>query len=139
MASWSAGYTHISLTDERTASGSVLQAQTCSPSCKRRLQRLGTCGMSDGNFSLEQFDTEASEKIRHVMHNGEPYYSLIDVVGLLTESLAPRQYWGMLKKRLHDEGADEPLTHCLQLKIRALDGKQHETDAADVETMLCIV
>jgi len=77
--------------------------------------------------------------IRRQWHEGQWYFSVVDVIAALTDSDAPRQYWGMLKKRLQDEGASEPLTKCLQLKMRALDGKMRPTDAADAETMLRIV
>lgn len=77
--------------------------------------------------------------IRRQWHDGRWFLSVVDVVGVLTDSAAPRTYWGMLKKRLRDEGADEPITKCERLKMRAVDGKMRETDAADVETMLRIV
>jgi hypothetical protein len=60
-------------------------------------------------------------------------------VGLLTGSPEPRTYWALLKKRLTDEGADETLTYCKQLRMEAADGKQRLTDCADAETMLRIV
>lgn len=64
---------------------------------------------------------------------------MVDVVEVLTDSDAPRQYWGNLKRRIQDEGFTELLSKCLQLKLRSLDGKKYATDAADTETMLRIV
>jgi DNA-damage-inducible protein D len=64
---------------------------------------------------------------------------VVDVVAVLTDSPNPRNYWNMLKRRLADEGATETYTACVQLKMRAADGKMRVTDAADVETMLRIV
>jgi DNA-damage-inducible protein D len=79
------------------------------------------------------------DRIRKVWHEGEWWFSVVDVVEILTDSPSPRQYWGMLKKRLADEGADQPLTNCLQLKMRAADGKMRTTDAATTETLLRII
>jgi DNA-damage-inducible protein D len=84
-------------------------------------------------------DGSMGRLIRQQWHEGHWYFSVVDVIAILTDSDAPRQYWGMLKKRLHDEGASELLTKCLPLKMRALDGKMRATDAADAETMLRIV
>lgn len=59
---------------------------------------------------------------------------------MLTESTDPGAYWRQLKKRiLTDEGTPEIVTNCHKLKMRALDGKLHATDAANVETLLRIV
>lgn len=84
-------------------------------------------------------DGSTGRLIRSQWHDGKWYFSVVDVVAVLTDSDTPRQYWGMLKKRLQDEGAREPLTNCLPLKMRALDGKMRQTDAATAETMLRIV
>lgn len=94
---------------------------------------------SDERAILPFDDGSAGHLIRRQWHEGTWYFSVVDVVVVLTDSDAPRQYWGMLKKRLQDEGASELLTNCVQLKMRALDGKMRATDAADVETMLRIV
>jgi DNA-damage-inducible protein D len=90
-------------------------------------------------LTLEAFYADAKERIRYVIHEGKPWYSVVDVVGLLTDSPAPRQYWGVLKKRLQDEGAGQTLTDCLQLKMLAPDGRQRLTDAANQETLLRII
>jgi len=69
-------------------------------------------------------------------------FSIVDVVGLLTEQPTFRNastYWAVLKKRLADEGASEPLTNCKQLKLIATDGKSRLTDVADIEQLLRIV
>ncbi len=74
------------------------------------------------------------KKIRRVWHNDEWFYSIVDVVEVLTESPSPRQYWGVLKGR-------EPqlLTTCLQLKLIAEDGKLRETDCANTKNMFRII
>lgn len=66
------------------------------------------------------------KNIRRIIHNKEWYFSVVDVVGALTDSPAPRQYWGVLKSR-----ETQLLTVCLQLKLEASDGKKYETDCAD--------
>lgn len=70
------------------------------------------------------------------------YFSIVDVIRILTDQPTPRQastYWAVLKKRLKEEGADELLTNCKQLKLTAADGKNRNTDVADLQQMLRIV
>lgn len=66
------------------------------------------------------------------------FFSIVDVVGVLTESANPQTYWRVLKKRLLDEG-NETVTNCNALKLTAVDGKQRLTDVADTEQLLRIV
>lgn len=73
---------------------------------------------------------------------GKHYFSVVDVVGVLTEQETPRgasTYWAVLKKRLISEGANEMLTNCKQLKMTAADGKQRLTDVADAEQLLRLI
>jgi DNA-damage-inducible protein D len=66
------------------------------------------------------------------------YFSVIDVIEILSESPRPRKYWNALKTKLQSEGSE--LSHNLgQLKMRAEDGKMRETDVADTETLLRII
>ena len=68
----------------------------------------------------------------------EWYFSIVDVVGVLTDSLdynTGRKYWNKLKQRLKEEGS-ELVTNCHQLKMRAADGKNRLTDVADTEQLL---
>ena len=70
------------------------------------------------------------------------YFSVVDVVQVLTEQPTTRGasvYWGVLKKRLKQEGADELFTNCKQLKMPAADGKRYMTDVADTEQVLRII
>lgn len=76
---------------------------------------------------------------RCVWHEGCWFFSVIDVIAVLTDSPNPGTYWRVLKSRLRDEGADQTVTICNSLKMRALDGRIRATDAADAETMLRIV
>jgi len=72
----------------------------------------------------------------------EWYFSVVDVVSVLTNQPDARHastYWAVLKKRLAEEGADELLTKCKQLKLRATDGKRRTTDVANTEQILRII
>jgi len=66
------------------------------------------------------------------------YFSVVDIVWVLSESKDPRKYWNKLKQRLKEEW-NESVTNCHQLKMLASDGKKYLTDAADVETILRII
>ena len=66
------------------------------------------------------------------------WFSIIDVVAILTESENPRHYWTVLKKRLKDEG-NETVTNCDRLKMLSPDGKMRLTDVADTEQLLRLV
>lgn len=68
----------------------------------------------------------------------EWYFSIIDVIAVLTESDNPRKYWSVLKTRLKKEGR-ETATICSRLKMRASDGKLRDTDVADVEGIFRII
>ncbi len=66
-------------------------------------------------------------------------FSVVDIVGILSESNNPQVYWRVLKKRLIDEGSNETVTKCNGLKMIAPDGKMRLTDVADVETIFRLV
>lgn len=66
------------------------------------------------------------------------YFSVIDIIQVLTESSIPRRYWSDLKNKLKNEGS-EAYEKIVQLKIVAEDGKNRETDMADTETMLRVI
>ncbi len=69
----------------------------------------------------------------------EWYFSIVDVVGVLTESPNPNNYWKVLKKRLLAEG-NESVTNCNQLKLKSSkDGKRYKTDVANAEQLLRII
>jgi hypothetical protein len=78
------------------------------------------------------------KKIRRIWHNDEWYFSVIDVVEVLTDSNNPRNYWSMLKKRELDAGI-ELSTNCVQLKLEAPDGKLRETDCANTKSLFRII
>ncbi|MBI2647279.1 Bro-N domain-containing protein, partial [Candidatus Woesearchaeota archaeon] len=79
------------------------------------------------------------KQIRRTWHNNEWYFSVVDVVGVLTESEDSRNYWKVLKHRLIREGANEAVTNCNQLKLPAEDGRLRETDCANTQTMFRLV
>ena len=66
------------------------------------------------------------------------YFSIVDVVAVLTESVNPANYWKVLKNRLKKEG-NETVTNCNQLKLRATDGKMRMTDVATAEQMFRVI
>ena len=80
------------------------------------------------------------KKVRALWDEDEEkwYFSIIDVIEILTESKNPSTYWRVLKKRLSAEG-NETVTNCNSLKMRAADGKMRKTDVADTEQFLRLV
>lgn len=87
----------------------------------------------------EEFDF-FNENIRYVWHKQEEewYFSIVDVVRVLTESSDGRKYWNKLKQRLKEEG-NETVTNCHQLKLKAADGKMRKTDVATMEQLFRII
>ena len=79
-------------------------------------------------------------KIRTVWDDKEEkwYFSIVDVVAVLTDSENPQTYWRVLKNRLKNEG-NETVTNCNALKLRAADGKMRLTDVADTEQLFRII
>lgn len=66
------------------------------------------------------------------------YFSIVDVVAVLTDSPNPRKYWSVLKTRLKKEGS-ELATNCSQLKMQSADGKFYNTDVADTEQLFRLI
>lgn len=74
--------------------------------------------------------------------NEEWLFSVVDVVGILTDQPTQRgasNYWAKLKERLNEEGANQLLTNCQQLKMKAADGKRYNTDVVNTEQLLRII
>ena len=80
------------------------------------------------------------KKVRTVWDSDkeEWYFSIVDVIAVLTDSPNPRKYWSVLKTRLKKEGS-ELTTNCSQLKLKADDGKRYKTDVANTEQLLRII
>ncbi|MCX6351100.1 MAG: Bro-N domain-containing protein [Bacteroidetes bacterium] len=66
------------------------------------------------------------------------YFSIVDIVGVLSESVDPQAYWRKLKQRLKEEG-NETVTNCHALKMLAMDGKMRLTDVADTEQLFRLI
>ena len=81
-----------------------------------------------------------NETIRTVWDKEQEKYfiSVVDIVGVISESDNPQTYWRVLKKRLKDEG-NETVTNCNALKLKAKDGKYRMTDVVDIEGMFRII
>lgn len=79
------------------------------------------------------------QKIRRIWREDEWYFSVIDIVGVLTDSANPRDYWYKMKIRVKTEDGFEPSTVCRQFKMEAPDGKQRKTDCANTEGILRII
>ena len=89
----------------------------------------GEVKLFEGNTIRSVWDNEKEEW----------YFSVVDVVGALTASPNPRDYWYRVKKRMSEEEKSELSTFCRQLKLKAPDGKMRETDAADMQGIFRII
>jgi prophage antirepressor-like protein len=80
------------------------------------------------------------KQIRSVWNKDEEswYFSVVDVIGVLTESPDPRNYWKVLKHRMKKEG-NESVTNCNQLKLQSTDGEFYKTDVASTEQLLRLI
>ena len=87
------------------------------------------------NNNLMPFE---GKEIRKIWYNDEWYFSVIDVVQILTNSSQPNRYWADIKKRSSKE-SNQPFAFCEQLKLSASDGRKRLTDCANTEGVLRIV
>ena len=76
--------------------------------------------------------------IRRKLVNNEWFFSVVDIVGVLTESTIPRRYWADLKAKLKEEGF-ESYDKIVQLKLKSSDEKEYETDCANTEGIFRII
>ncbi|MDP3832143.1 MAG: BRO family protein, partial [Ignavibacteriaceae bacterium] len=88
-------------------------------------------------ISIKLFE---KKQIRSLWNEEEEkwYFSIVDVVGVLSESINPQAYWRKLKQRLKEEG-NETVTNCHGLKMLAADGKMRMTDVADTEQLFRLI
>ena len=78
--------------------------------------------------------------IRRAWHGEEWWFSMIDVVSVLSESNNPNRYWSDLKRKLVQEaGSEQPYEKIVRLKLTALDGKQRDTDCANTEILFRVI
>lgn len=104
----------------------------------RRLQRVMSNGeIMEKDNSVKLFE-EKQIRTSWDEENEKWYFSIVDVVGILTDSKNPRKYWSVLKTRLKNEGS-ELATNCSQLKMLSSDGKYYKTDVADTEQLLRLI
>ena len=84
-----------------------------------------------------------NKRIRHIYDEEKEvyYFSVIDIVAILIEKdyQSARKYWNKLAQRLRDEGSEQTVTNCHQLKLQAYDGKMRKTDVADIKTIFRII
>ena len=78
------------------------------------------------------------KKIRKIIYNNEWWFSVVDIVGALTDSADAGAYWRKLKQRLKEEGS-EVVTFCHGLKLESSDGKKYETDCANTEGIFRVI
>jgi len=80
------------------------------------------------------------KEIRRTLHNNAWWFSVIDVVGVLSESSNPRRYWSDLKRKLRQEaGSAQPYENIVRLKMPSTDGKLRQTACADTATLFRII
>ena len=89
------------------------------------------------NFAIQLFEDRKVRVVRDAEQE-KYFFSIVDIIQVLTESENPQTYWRVLKKRLRDEG-NESVTNCNALKIPAADGKKRMTDVADIEQLLRLI
>lgn len=90
--------------------------------------------------AMDEIKLYENKQIRSVWDDEkeEWYFSVVDVVGVLTENENPQVYWRVLKKRLKEEG-NESVTNCNALKMKAADGKMRLTDVSDMQGIFRII
>lgn len=69
--------------------------------------------------ALTVIEEQAEATIRRALHDGRMFFSVIDVIAVLTDSTYPNRYWSDLKRKLHAEGATQPYERIVRLKLRA--------------------
>ncbi len=91
---------------------------------------------NEEKFKLALFD---GREIRKSFHEGEWWFSIIDVIDALVGGDRPRKYWNDLKKKLFAEGYDQLSEKIGQLKMKSTDGKSYLTDCANTETLFRVI
>ena len=94
--------------------------------------------MNTGRQDKNKLVVFQNKSIRRILVDDEWFFSVIDVVAVLTDSINPGAYWRKLKQRLMREGS-EVVTFCHELKLPAADGKNYKTDCANVKGLFRII
>lgn len=91
----------------------------------------------EDNFAIQLFE---GKRVRIVWDEEQEkyYFSVVDIVQVLTDSTDARTYWKVLKSRLKKEG-NESVTNCNQLKLPSSDGKSYKTDVADLQGIFRLI
>ena len=102
-----------------------------------RLYKVKSLNNDDTKEAIKIFQ---EKKVRTIWDSEQEkwYFSIVDVISVLTDSADGRKYWNKLKQRLKEEGK-ETVTNCHQLKMRAADGKMRMTDVADTEQLFRLI
>lgn len=79
------------------------------------------------------------KQIRRILQSGEWWFSVVDIIQVLTDSVNSRDYWFKMKTRVQFEDKIELSTICRQLKLESSDGKKYSTDCANTEGILRII
>lgn len=91
----------------------------------------------------EELKLFEGNRIRHIYDEEKEtyYFSVVDIITILIEKdyQSARKYWNKLAQRLRDEGSEQTVTNCHQLKLQANDGKMRKTDVADIKTIFRII
>lgn len=91
----------------------------------------------------EELKLFEGNRIRHIYDEEKEtyYFSVVDIVAILIEKdyQTARKYWNKLAQRLRDEGSEQTVTNCHQLKLESSDGKKYKTDVADIKTIFRII
>lgn len=94
-------------------------------------------------MSIKKFTSKIAlfeaKKIRKILFQDEWWFSVSDIISILTNSVDPLAYWRKLKERLLKEGGNETVTKCHALKMLANDGKMRLTDCANTKTLLRLI
>lgn len=91
----------------------------------------------DDKLAIQLFD---GKKVRVVWDEDQEkyFFSVVDIIQVLTDSVDARTYWKVLKRHTKKEG-NELVTNCNQLKLPSSDGKKYNTDVADLQGIFCII
>jgi DNA-damage-inducible protein D len=110
--------------------------QTIQKKRKTRAVSAKETTIQEGELEICKF---TGKTIRKVCHNDEWYFSIVDVIAAITDSISPRKTWFDLKVKLSTEGVSELSEKIRQLKMTSADGKSYATDAATTETLFRII
>jgi len=95
--------------------------------------------MTKQNQTITKIAIFQKKEIRKIFHKNEWWFSIIDIIEVLTDSNIPKRYWSDLKIKLKKEGFIEAYENIVRLKMTSSDGKMRETDCANTETIFRII